>query len=63
MTVDLRHHDDAILEAMETVLKAAVDRVAGEEGGDNAAQAARPGGDQVSSHLHRGRARGPRLGL
>ncbi|HEU0158371.1 MAG TPA: Zn-dependent hydrolase, partial [Hyphomicrobiaceae bacterium] len=31
MTVDLRHHDDAILEAMETALRAAVERVGGEE--------------------------------
>ncbi|HXE67937.1 MAG TPA: Zn-dependent hydrolase [Hyphomicrobiaceae bacterium] len=31
MTVDLRHHDDAILEAMETALKAAVDRAAAAE--------------------------------
>jgi beta-ureidopropionase / N-carbamoyl-L-amino-acid hydrolase len=31
MTVDLRHHDDAILEAMEAELKAAVERTASEE--------------------------------
>jgi beta-ureidopropionase / N-carbamoyl-L-amino-acid hydrolase len=31
MTIDLRHHDDAILEAMEAELKAAVERTASEE--------------------------------
>jgi beta-ureidopropionase / N-carbamoyl-L-amino-acid hydrolase len=31
MTVDLRHHDDAILQAMETELYAAIDRVGGEQ--------------------------------
>jgi N-carbamoyl-L-amino-acid hydrolase len=31
MTVDLRHHEDAVLEAMEADLKAAVERAASEE--------------------------------
>ena len=31
MTVDLRHHDDTILQAMETEMYAAIERVGGEE--------------------------------